>query len=135
MQLQQVIINLVMNACQAMGNLSEGARSLNICTRVERNEVIIEVNDSGEGIDVADLPSLFNPFYTTKAEGLGMGLSICRSIIEFHDGRIWATSIKGQGATFMCALPLLLPEPPALNTVQDTDTDTQWSTDLGVSLG
>jgi two-component system, LuxR family, sensor kinase FixL len=134
-QLQQVIINLVMNACQAMGNLSEGARSLNICTRVERNEVIIEVNDSGEGIDVADLPSLFNPFYTTKAEGLGMGLSICRSIIEFHHGRIWATSIKGQGATFMCALPLLLPEPPVLNTAQDTDTDAEWSTDLGVSFG
>lgn len=50
--------------------------------------MIIEVNDSGEGIDVADLPLLFNPFYTTKAEGLGMGLSICRSIIEFHHGRI-----------------------------------------------
>ena len=106
-QLQQVIINLVMNACQAMGTLCEGKRSLDISTWVERNEVLIKVEDSGKGIEEAQLPSLFNPFYTTKAEGLGMGLSICRSIIEFHEGRIWATSIKGQGAAFMFALPLL----------------------------
>jgi signal transduction histidine kinase len=106
-QLQQVIINLVMNACQAMGALCEGKRSLDISTWVERNEVLIKVEDSGKGIEEAQLPSLFNPFYTTKAEGLGMGLSICRSIIEFHEGRIWATSIKGQGAAFMFALPLL----------------------------
>ena len=106
-QLQQVIINLVMNACQAMGTLCEGKRSLDISTWVERNEVLIKVEDSGKGIEEGQLPSLFNPFYTTKAEGLGMGLSICRSIIEFHEGRIWATSIKGQGAAFMFALPLL----------------------------
>lgn len=106
-QLQQVIINLVMNACQAMGNPCQDVRSLKLRTWVERNEVMIEVSDSGTGIDEADLPSLFNPFYTTKAEGLGMGLSICRSIIEFHDGRIWAANNQGQGATFMFALPLV----------------------------
>jgi C4-dicarboxylate-specific signal transduction histidine kinase len=106
-QLQQVIINLVMNACQAMGNSCEGVRSLKLRTWVERSEVMMEVSDSGTGFDEADLPSLFNPFYTTKSEGLGMGLSICRSIIEFHDGRIWAANNKGQGATFIFALPLV----------------------------
>lgn len=117
-QLQQVIINLVMNACQAMGSLCDTARSLKIRTRVERNEVMIEVSDTGSGIDADQLPCLFNPFYTTKAEGLGMGLSICRSIIEFHEGRIWATSVKGQGATFMFALPLVINTQPALEPLK-----------------
>jgi len=113
-QLQQVIINLVMNACQAMGNLSDTVRSLKIRTWLERSEVVIEVTDTGLGIDADQLTCLFNPFYTTKAEGLGMGLSICRSIIEFHEGRIWATSVKGQGATFMFALPVAMNTQPAV---------------------
>ncbi|MEX3773099.1 ATP-binding protein [Pseudomonas sp. MYb118] len=111
-QLQQVIINLVMNACQAMGTSSDGNRSLDIRTWVERNEVLIKIEDSGKGIEETQLSCLFSPFYTTRDEGLGMGLSICRSIIEFHEGRIWATSIKGQGAAFTFALPLL---PPAVD--------------------
>jgi signal transduction histidine kinase len=135
-QLQQVIINLVINACQAMTSHSDGdgdgERSLNIRTWVERCEVMIEVIDSGGGIDVADLPSLFNPFYTTKAEGLGMGLSICRSIIEFHNGKIWVTSTKGQGATFMFALPLSSSEPPAMNQVNDSAD--RWPSRSGLSF-
>lgn len=119
-QLQQVIINLIMNACQAITSHDDGARLLKIRTWVERCEVMIEVNDSGSGIDAADLSSLFNPFYTTKAEGLGMGLSICRSIIEFHNGKIWVTSTKGQGATFMFALPLSSSEPHAMVHVKDS---------------
>jgi C4-dicarboxylate-specific signal transduction histidine kinase len=118
-QLQQVIINLVMNACQAMGSLCDTEKSLKIRTRVERNEVMIEVSDTGSGIEADLLPCLFNPFYTTKAEGLGMGLSICRSIIEFHEGRIWATSVKGQGATFMFALPLVINTQPALEPLNE----------------
>lgn len=117
-QLQQVIINLVMNACQAMGSLRDTVRSLTIRTWVEWNEVRIEVSDTGSGIEADQLPCLFNPFYTTKAEGLGMGLSICRSIIEFHEGRIWATSVKGQGATFMFALPLVINTQPALEPLK-----------------
>jgi signal transduction histidine kinase len=131
-QLQQVIINLVMNACQAMTSNGDGARSLNIRTWVERCQVTIEVIDSGGGIEDADLPSLFNPFYTTKAEGLGMGLSICRSIIEFHNGKIWATSTKGQGATFMFALPLSSAEPPQKSQVSESANS--WPSALGLSF-
>ncbi|MEZ1314959.1 ATP-binding protein [Pseudomonas fluorescens] len=108
-QLQQVIINLIMNACQAMGESATSARSLVIRTWVAGSDVSIAFEDNGPGIDDCQLASLFNPFYTTKAEGLGMGLSICRSIIECHEGKIWATSQKGQGATFIFVLPLATP--------------------------
>lgn len=110
-QLQQVIINLVINACQAMGNLSRHQRQLHIKSRVSDEEVILEIADYGPGIDPQVLPSLFNPFFTTKTSGLGMGLSICRSIIDFHEGRIWAEN-TGNGASFFFALPLLRSTPP-----------------------
>lgn len=121
-QLQQVIINLVMNACQAMSHLGERKRYLNIRTWVEGHEVMIAVKDSGKGIETGQLASLFNAFYTTKAEGLGMGLSICRSIIECHEGRIWATSFEGQGATFMFALPLITAAQATSSTFQAPGT-------------
>jgi len=106
-QLQQVIINLVINACQAMGTVSTSNRTLRIRTSVQQGEAILEVTDQGPGIAADVLPSLFNPFFTTKENGLGMGLSICRSIIDFHGGRIWATSPPGQGASFLIALPVV----------------------------
>ncbi|MGY2185242.1 sensor histidine kinase [Pseudomonas sp. SDO5591_S426] len=105
-QLQQVIINLIINACQAMDAVSPGERALCIRTRVKDNEAVLEVADQGPGIPAEVLPQLFTPFFTTKANGLGMGLSICRSIIDFHEGRIWATSTSGQGSSFLFALPI-----------------------------
>jgi len=106
-QLQQVIINLIINACQAMAQVAEDARMLQVRTWVQGQEVVLEVRDSGTGIEETLLSSLFNPFFTTKDEGLGMGLSICRSIIEFHGGRIWATRNACQGAAFLFAIPML----------------------------
>lgn len=105
-QLQQVIINLLINACQAMSGLDRQQRQLHIKSWVSGREIILEVADHGPGIDAQVLPSLFIPFFTTKASGLGMGLSICRSIIDFHEGRIWAQN-TGHGASFFFALPLL----------------------------
>lgn len=105
-QLQQVIINLIINACQAMDAITPDERSLSIRTWIKDNEAVLEVADQGPGIPAEVLPNLFMPFFTTKENGLGMGLSICRSIIEFHEGRIWATSVAGQGSSFLFALPI-----------------------------
>lgn len=106
-QLQQVILNLIINACQAMTEVDPRLRLLKIRTWVHNGEALLEVRDCGSGISAEALPALFNPFFTTKADGLGMGLAICRSIIEFHQGRIWATSSDADGAVFWIALPLL----------------------------
>ncbi|AWY44367.1 PAS domain-containing sensor histidine kinase [Pseudomonas putida] len=105
-QLQQVIINLIINACQAMDAISPDERALSIRTWVKDNEVVLEVADQGPGISAEVLPHLFMPFFTTKENGLGMGLSICRSIIDFHEGRIWASSVPGRGSSFLFALPI-----------------------------
>lgn len=106
-QLQQVILNLIINACHAMTEVDPRARLLKIRTWVHSDEAILEVRDCGVGISEEALPSLFNPFFTTKADGLGMGLAICRSIIEFHEGRIWAANNQDQGSVFWIALPTL----------------------------
>lgn len=106
-QLQQVIINLIINACHAMDGIKVREPILQIRTWLQDNEAVLEVTDQGTGIAADILPSLFNAFFTTKENGLGMGLSICRSIIDFHEGRIWATSEVGQGTSFRFALPLL----------------------------
>ncbi|WP_256345692.1 sensor histidine kinase [Pseudomonas sp. PD9R] len=105
-QLQQVIINLIINACQAMANVHDRPRTLRINTSINNNEAVLEVADSGTGIAEDILTSLFDPFFTTKHNGLGMGLSICRSIIEFHGGRIGVTSTVGLGTQFFFAIPL-----------------------------
>jgi signal transduction histidine kinase len=105
-QLQQVIINLISNACHAMETIQVRERILHVRTWTQGREVLLEVADQGIGICAEVLPSLFNPFFTTKADGLGIGLSICRSIIDFHDGRIWAISETGRGTSFMFSLPL-----------------------------
>jgi len=100
-QFQQVILNLIVNAVQAMGAVEEGPRELFITTaRAEPNGVLVEVKDSGPGVAPANLDQLFTPFYTTKLGGLGMGLSICRSIIEAHGGRLWVTANQPRGAIF-----------------------------------
>jgi PAS domain S-box-containing protein len=106
-QLQQVILNLIVNAVEAMSDASEGARELLISTGGDAsNGVLVSLRDSGPGLDPANLERLFDAFYTTKSSGLGMGLSICHSIIEAHGGRIWAGANEPRGAAFHFALPL-----------------------------
>ena len=106
-QLQQVILNLIMNAIEAMGEVTEGSRELTISTdRADADSVLVTVSDSGPGLPPANLARIFEAFYTTKATGLGMGLSICRSIVEAHGGRLWATPNEPRGAVFCMTLPL-----------------------------
>ena len=105
-QLQQVVLNLVINALQAMGAVADGGRDLSIVTaRAESNGVVVDVKNSGPGLTPAALEHLFAPFYTTKPGGLGMGLSICRSIIEAHGGRLWAEANVPCGAVFHFTAP------------------------------
>jgi signal transduction histidine kinase len=106
-QLQQVILNLIMNAIEAMSEVKEGSRDLVISTsEAESDGVLVAVSDSGPGLPPANLARIFEAFYTTKASGLGMGLSICRSIVEAHGGRLWATPNEPRGAVFFMMLPI-----------------------------
>jgi signal transduction histidine kinase len=105
-QLQQVVVNLVLNAVEAMGSVEGGARELLVSTeQTEANGVLVAVRDSGPGIEPKHLERVFETFYTTKTSGLGMGLSICRSIIEAHGGRLWAEANEPRGAVFQFTLP------------------------------
>jgi signal transduction histidine kinase len=106
-QLQQVVLNLIVNAVQAMGAVADGPRELFVTTaRAEPDGVLVSVKDSGPGVAPANLEQLFTPFHTTKPGGLGMGLSICRSIIEAHGGRLWVTANLPRGATFHFTVPI-----------------------------
>ena len=106
-QLQQVILNLMMNGIEAMSSVSDGSRQLLIKTqRDDSEQVLISVTDSGIGLDPKHAERLFEAFFTTKTEGMGMGLSISRSIIEAHGGRLWATPNAGSGATFQFTVPI-----------------------------
>src|SRR5258707_6115107 len=105
-QLQQVMLNLIVNAIQSMSGVEAGNRELHISTvRIEPEGVCVAVRDTGHGLCPESLPRLFEPFYTTKPEGMGLGLSICRSVIEAHGGRLWATPCKPQGALFQFTIP------------------------------
>ena len=105
-QLQQVVLNLILNAVEAMGSVEEGARELSIRTdQCETGGVLVEVRDSGPGIDRDHLERVFEPFHTTKTSGVGMGLSICRSIIDAHGGRLWVEGNEPRGALFQFTLP------------------------------
>jgi C4-dicarboxylate-specific signal transduction histidine kinase len=105
-QLQQVIMNLLVNGIQAMADVSDRPRELLVRTRRDKESgLLVQMRDSGIGIDPKNMHRLFNSFFTTKEDGMGMGLSICRSIIEVHGGRIWASPNAGPGATFQFALP------------------------------
>jgi predicted ATPase/signal transduction histidine kinase/GAF domain-containing protein len=105
-QLQQVMMNLIMNGIEAMSGLERQRRVLHVDTRLDGDgSVLVAVEDSGMGLDPANADRLFDPLFTTKREGLGMGLSISRSIVEAHGGRLWASPRLPHGATFQFALP------------------------------
>jgi signal transduction histidine kinase len=105
-QLQQVLLNLVLNAADAMKDVNDRPRELLVATsRQDATRVRLSVHDSGVGIDPKDFDRLFDAFYTTKSHGMGVGLSISRSIIESHEGRIWASANSGHGATFSFSIP------------------------------
>jgi PAS domain S-box-containing protein len=105
-QLQQVLLNLIVNALEAMGADNEGPKELLVSTgRVEPSGALVAVHDTGPGLEAVMLERVFESFYTTKPSGLGLGLSICRSIIEAHGGRIWVSTNQQRGATFQFTLP------------------------------
>jgi len=107
-QLQQVILNLIVNAVEAMSGASDGTRELLVSSRkADPDGVLVGVRDSGPGLAPETFEHVFDAFYTTKPGGLGMGLSICRSIIEAHGGRLWASANLPRGASFQFALPAI----------------------------
>ena len=106
-ELQQVILNLILNAIEAMSETNEGPRELLITTeRAESGDLLVAVRDSGPGLAPGALENLFQAFHTTKPSGLGLGLSICRSIVEGHGGRLWASANSPRGAVFQFTLPV-----------------------------
>ncbi len=104
-QLQQVLLNFVINGCDAMDGREADRRLLVRTQATAHGSVEVSVADRGAGIPLADLERIFEPFVTTKSNGLGLGLSICRSIVEAHGGRLWATNNADRGATLHCELP------------------------------
>ncbi|MET3911375.1 PAS domain S-box-containing protein [Bradyrhizobium sp. S3.3.6] len=107
-QLQQVLVNLILNAVEAMSSVEEGTRALTI--RTEQNQpggILVAVHDSGPGIDPVNFDRVFEPFYTTKTSGVGMGLSICQTIINGHGGRLWMSANEPRGAVFQFTLPVV----------------------------
>ena len=109
-QLQQVLVNLIVNAVEAMSSVNEQVRQLTLNSNINGAEISITVTDTGTGIEPGDLDRIFEPFFTTKGEGMGLGLSICRSIAEAHGGRLSASAHKTGGTIFHLTLPLAAPE-------------------------
>jgi PAS domain S-box-containing protein len=107
-QIQQVVLNLIMNACEAIAGSAGNTRQIDVATRLLANEAAVEilVRDSGGGIPDGELERIFQPFVTTKANGLGLGLAICRSVAESHRGRLWAENAPGRGAELHMKLPI-----------------------------
>jgi signal transduction histidine kinase len=105
-QMQQVLLNLIMNAIDAMSSITNRERVLTVKSEeFESDHVLITLQDSGTGIDPAHLDRIFDAFFTTKDRGMGMGLSICRSIIESHGGQLWASPHNPHGTSFYVKLP------------------------------
>jgi two-component system, LuxR family, sensor kinase FixL len=106
--LQQVLLNLIVNAMDALGDTAEEQKSIAVRARLDGEEMVeISVSDNGPGVPSDKLPHIFDPFFTSKPHGLGMGLAISRTIIEAHGGRLWAES-DGSGATFRFTLPVVV---------------------------
>ena len=107
-QLQQVLLNLIMNGMEAMNSVSDRPRVLMLQSHARASGLEVTVQDSGTGLDPRHVPHLFDTFFTTKPAGMGMGLSISRSIIEAHSGRLWASPNRAaQGAAFHFSLPAI----------------------------
>ncbi len=105
-QLQQVLLNLIVNAIEAMSAVNEGQRELLISSTCNAADgVLVAVRDSGPGLTPEGFERAFRAFHTTKPDGMGIGLSICRSIVEAHGGRVWATANAPRGAVFQFTLP------------------------------
>jgi len=105
-QLQQVIVNLILNGIQAMADVADRPRLLAVRSQISNSgDILVAVRDCGVGIAKQDEKRIFEAFFTTKSDGMGMGLSISRSIIEAHGGRLWATGNSDHGATFQFTLP------------------------------
>ena len=103
-QIQQTLINLAHNAIEAMEGITDRPKILSFTSRRDGGDLLIQVRDSGRGM--ANSTSIFDPFFTTKPNGMGMGLSICRSTVEAHGGRLWANANEGAGTTFSFTLPI-----------------------------
>lgn len=104
-QLEQVVLNLIVNAVEAMSATNGHARELSISARQSPDGVLVAIRDSGVGVDPANIDKIYDAFFTTKATGVGMGLSISRSIVQAHGGQIWATHNEGPGLTVQFNLP------------------------------
>jgi signal transduction histidine kinase len=105
-QLQQVLLNLIANAVESMASIEDRARVLTVRSqKADGRGILLTVEDTGTGIDQADVERIFDAFFSTKPEGMGMGLSICRSIVEAHDGRITASQASPHGSIFQVSLP------------------------------
>jgi signal transduction histidine kinase len=106
-QLQQVVTNLVTNGIEAMAGTARNARNLQIRTRLfSDQELVTVIEDSGPGIATAEIDQIFQPLYTTKSDGMGLGLTICRSIVEAHGGRLWVSPGAATGSQFQFTLPI-----------------------------
>jgi PAS domain S-box-containing protein len=118
-QLQQVILNLIVNAIEAMSSSYTGPNELGIRTDIDvTGAVLVTISDSGPGLGTEELEQVFQAFYTTKAEGMGMGLAICRSMVEAHGGRMWASNNESRGAMFRFTLPLEQDESVSVQQLQ-----------------
>jgi signal transduction histidine kinase len=112
-QLQQVLVNLIINGLQSMASVS-GRRELIVQSRLDpEGNIVVAIKDSGAGIQEANLPQLFEPFFTTRSSGMGMGLAISSSVVEAHGGQIWASNNPEGGATFSFSLPPAMKEEEA----------------------
>src|SRR5262249_1156767 len=105
-QLQQVVYNLIKNSIEAMSSVDSNSRVLHLETeRDESRNIVVTVQDSGPGIDPQSIKRIFDRFFTTKVQGMGLGLTICRSIVEAHNGRLWAEAKVNQGSVLRISLP------------------------------
>ena len=131
-QLQQVVLNLIMNAIEAMSDVADRPRELTIITRnTDPDQVVVSVEDSGPGLDPNAADKIFEPFYTTKSTGMGMGLSISRSIVQNHGGRLWASAKDGRAQASTLAFRSTrkkehMPESPELTLLSRLWAGREW---------
>lgn len=122
-QIQQVLINLVVNGMDAMSNTPDGKRRITITTTINGDgHIEVAVADCGVGVQDSEVPHLFEPFFTTRSEGMGLGLSVVRSIVETHQGRLWVDNNSDGGATFHFTLPIAIPLQDAVTNQATTAT-------------